>query len=228
MSCQITSSRAVKTYSASAATQDMTTFNLSMELCQSPFYPKDRERDLLPLMEFKDCSMSDKESWEVSDSARYEVRKGMYIAMWVLVCCLKGYLLHHSSATVTASFPTFNRPTGEDEEMVHQSSSESELEGHQQHQTRQLFMGDDSLQISQSVERHSGWQWGVPWNWRSQQPAFISSGFFPTRCNSLTARGYWWICHNTHKPILHKYVFLMKMYSRKTKEWQGNKLIRNF
>lgn len=61
--------------------------------------------------------------------------------------------------------------------MVHQSFSESELEGHQ-HQTRQLFMGDDSLQISQSVERHSGWQWGVPWNWRSQQPAFISSGFF--------------------------------------------------
>ena len=59
----------------------MTTFNLSMEPCQSPFYPKDRERDLPPLMEFKDCSMSDKESWEESDSTRYEERKGMYIAM---------------------------------------------------------------------------------------------------------------------------------------------------
>lgn len=59
----------------------MTTFNLSMELYQSPFYPKDMERDLLPLMEFKDCSMSDKESREVIDSTRYEVRKAMYIAM---------------------------------------------------------------------------------------------------------------------------------------------------
>lgn len=81
MNCQITSKRAVKTYSSSAATKDMTTFNLSMEVRQSPFYPEDRERDLLPLMEFKDCSMSDKESWEVSDGARYEVRKGMYIAV---------------------------------------------------------------------------------------------------------------------------------------------------
>ena len=51
---------------------------------------------------------------------------------------------------------TFNRLTDKDVEMVHQSFSESELEGHRQHQTRQLFMGDDSLQISQSVERHSG------------------------------------------------------------------------
>lgn len=51
---------------------------------------------------------------------------------------------------------TFNRLTDEDVEMVHQSFSESELEGHRQRQTRQLFMGDDSLQISQSVERHSG------------------------------------------------------------------------
>lgn len=77
-----------------------------------------------------------------------------------------------------AAAMTFNRLTSENVEMLHQSSSESELEGHRQHQSRQLFMGDDSLQISQSVERHSGWQWGVPWNWRSQQPAFISSGFF--------------------------------------------------
>lgn len=45
----------------------------------NPFYPKDRERDLLPLMEFKDCSMSDKESWEVSGSNGYEVRMGMCI-----------------------------------------------------------------------------------------------------------------------------------------------------
>lgn len=31
-------------------------------------------------------------------------------------------------------------------------------------------------------KRHLGWQWGLPWNWRSQQPAFISSGlFFPPR-----------------------------------------------
>lgn len=55
----------------------MTTFNLSMELRQSPFYPKDRERDLLPLMEFKDCSMSDEESWEVGDSAGYEREEGV-------------------------------------------------------------------------------------------------------------------------------------------------------
>lgn len=100
--------------------------------------------------------------------------------------------------------------------MVHQSGEG----GHRQHQDRQLFMGDDSLQISQSVERHSGWQWGVPWNWRSQQPAFISSGFFPMRCNCLTAWGYRWMCHHSHRPILHKYVFLMKMYSKKTKERQ--------
>lgn len=94
MSCQITFLRAGKTYATSAATQDMATFNLCVELCQSSFYPKDRERDLPPLMEFKDCSLSDKESWEMSDRAGYEVRKGMYIATRVLVCCLKRYLLH--------------------------------------------------------------------------------------------------------------------------------------
>ena len=44
----------------------------------------------------------------------------------------------------------------EDEEMLHQSFSKSELEGHRQHQTRQLFMGEDSLQISQSGERLTG------------------------------------------------------------------------
>lgn len=145
-----------------------------------PIYPKDRERDLLLLMEFKDCCMSDKESWEVSDSTGYEVRKSMCIAMQVLVWCLKGFcsITRQPLSLFFATVLTFNRLTGEDEEMLHQSFSESELEGHQQHQTRQLFMGDDSLQISQSEERHLGWQWGVPWNWRSQQPAFISSGFF--------------------------------------------------
>lgn len=51
---------------------------------------------------------------------------------------------------------TFNRPSGEDVETVQQSFSESELQGYWRRQTRQLFMGDDSLQISQSVERHSG------------------------------------------------------------------------
>lgn len=101
MNCQISSKRALKTYSTSMATQDITTFNLSMELCQSPFYPKDRERDLLLLMEFKDFRVSDKESWEVSDRTGYEVRKSMCITMGVLVWCLKRVLLHHSSATVT-------------------------------------------------------------------------------------------------------------------------------
>lgn len=76
-----------------------------------------------------------------------------------------------------ATVLTFNRLTDEDEEVLHQRSSDSELERHR-HQTRQLFMGDDSLQISQSGERHLGWEWRAPWNWRSQQPAFISSGFF--------------------------------------------------
>lgn len=51
---------------------------------------------------------------------------------------------------------TFNRPTDEDEEMLHQSFSESELQGNRRHPTRQLFMGDDSLQISQSGERFLG------------------------------------------------------------------------
>ena len=80
MSCQITSWRALETYSTSVATQDLTTLNLSMDQCQSPFYPKDRKRDLLLLMELKDCSTLDEESWGRSDSTLYEVRKGMYIA----------------------------------------------------------------------------------------------------------------------------------------------------
>lgn len=110
----------------------MTTFNLSMELCQSPFYPKDRERDLLPLMEFKDCSVSDEESWEVSDSTRYEVRKGMYIAMWVLVCCVKGFcsITHQPQSLLFLQqqqhWLLIDWPTG-DVEMVRQIFSESEL-----------------------------------------------------------------------------------------------------
>lgn len=133
----------------------MTPFNLSMELWQSPFYPKNRERDLPPLMEFKDCSMSDKESWEVSDSTRHEVEKCMYIAMRVLVCCLKGFLLHHSSTTA-AAVPTFNRLNVENVEMMHQSFSDSESEEHRQDKTRQLFMGDDSLQKTQSGKGSRG------------------------------------------------------------------------
>lgn len=199
----------------------MTTFNLGMELCQSPFYPKDRERDLLPLMEFKDCSMSDKESWEVSDSARYEVRKGMYIARWVLVCCLKGFLLHHSSATVTAFLQTFNRLTSEDVETVHQSSFRIRAAG--------------APAASDQTAIYGRWQfanisiWGKALGVTMRSAVKLEESaasiyfirLFPMRCNCLTAWGYWWICHNTHKPILHKYVFLMKMYSKKDKGMAG-------
>lgn len=78
----------VKTFSTSVATHtpDMTTFNLSMELRQSPFYPETGRRDLLPLMEFKDCCVSDKESWEVSDSAG-AMKKQLRAALLALLCC---------------------------------------------------------------------------------------------------------------------------------------------
>lgn len=92
----------------------MTTFNLSMGLYQSPFYPKDRERDLLQLMEFKDCSMSDEESWEV----RHQVwTEEGYVHSNARSCvsCKGVFLLHHSSAAATDFFAvglTFNRLTG--------------------------------------------------------------------------------------------------------------------
>lgn len=116
--------------------------------------------DLLPLMEFNDCSMS---AEEVGGSVRYEV--------WVL---------RHSSATITDALQQhwllIDSPTVDVWEL---QPSRLKVTG-SGHRNRQTFMGDDSLQISQSVQRHSGWQWGLPWNWRSQQPAFISSGlFFP-------------------------------------------------
>lgn len=105
-----------------------------------------------------------------------------------------------------ATILTSNWQTEENEEMLHQSSSESELEGHRQHQTRQLFIGDDSLQISQSGERHSGWQWGVPWNWRSQQPAFISSGFFQWGAIAWQHEVTGGCVIRPCKPILYRYV----------------------
>lgn len=85
----------------------MTTFNLSMELQQSPFYPKDRERDLLPLMEFKDCSMSDEESWEVGDSASYGREEGYVHSNGGSHVLFKGFSLHHSSATLSALYFIF-------------------------------------------------------------------------------------------------------------------------
>lgn len=116
MSCQVTSWRALKTFCSlhghtHTHTHEMTTFNLSMELWQSPFYPEDRERDLLPLMEFKDCSVSD---GEVMGSKRrhrgYRGRKGANaVVAWALVPLFKGFRLHHSSAS--QSGPTFNRLT---------------------------------------------------------------------------------------------------------------------
>lgn len=42
--------------------------------------------------------------------------------------------------------------------------------------SRQIFMKDDSLQISQSWTRLLQWHRGVLQNWKSQQPTFISSG----------------------------------------------------
>lgn len=120
---------------------------------------------LLPLMEFDDCSMSEEEA---GGSVSYEVR-----------------VLLHSSATIIAALQQHGRlidsPT-----VDLQEPQPRRLRlgggGAGGHRNRQTFMGDDSLQISQSAQRHSGWQWGLPWNWRSQQPAFISSGlFFPPR-----------------------------------------------
>lgn len=92
----------------------MTTFNLSMELWQSPFYPKDRQRDLLPLMEFKDFSVSDGDVMGSKRQRRgYRGRKGANAAaaaaLRALVPLFKGFGLHHSSAS--RSGPTFNRLT---------------------------------------------------------------------------------------------------------------------
>lgn len=117
---------------------------------------------LLPLMEFNDCSMSEEEA---GGSVSYEV--------WVPP---------HSSATIIAALQRhwllIDSPTVD----VREPQPRRLRVMGRGHRNWQTFMGDDSLQISQSVQRHSGWQWGLPWNWRSQQPAFISSGlFFPPR-----------------------------------------------
>lgn len=128
----------------------------SLGPCWSPLCPKDWGLGgFAP--KFNDCSMSEKEA---RGSVSYEV--------WVLPQSLATIfaprqhwlLIDSPTMDVWEPQPHRLRVTGRG------------------HRNRQTFMGDDSLQISQSVQKHSGWQWGLPWNWRSQQPEFISSGLF--------------------------------------------------
>lgn len=114
--------------------------------------------DLLSLIEFNDCSMSEE---EVGGSVRYEV--------WVF---------HHSSATNIAALQQLWLLIDSPAVDVREPQPPRLGGTGRGHRNRQTFMGDDSLQISQSVQSHSGWQWALPWNWRSQQPAFIPSGLF--------------------------------------------------
>lgn len=127
--------------------------------CQSPLCPKDWVLGgLLTLIEFNDCSMSEEEA---GGSVSYEV--------WVP---------RHSSATIIAALQQHWLLIDSLTEDVREPQSRRLRVTRRGHRNRETFMGDDSLQISQSVQRHLGWQWGLPWNWRSQQPAFISSGLF--------------------------------------------------
>lgn len=48
--------------------------------------------------------------------------------------------------------------------------------GGRKRHSRQIFMEDDSLQISQSCTSLSWWHRGARQNWKSQQPTCISSG----------------------------------------------------
>lgn len=158
---------------------------------------------LLPLMEFNDCSMSEEEAGGGCAKCGLSLahQPPSSLQHWLLI----------DSATVDAreSQPGRLRVTGRG------------------HRIWQAFMGDDSLQISQSVQRHSGWQWGLPWNWRSQQPAFISSGLLPpappevqlpdsTRLPNVSKQ--------PPEPILPEYVTLMRNHFQKGRRISCSKI----
>lgn len=185
----------------------------SLAPCRSPLCPKDWGlgwgRGVLPLMEFNDCSMSEEEA---GGSVSYEV--------WVLP---------HSSATIIAALQQhwliIDSPTVD--VWVRVWLADSELRGGG-HRNRQTFMGDDSLQISQSVQRHLGWQWGLPWNWRSQQPAFISSGlFFPREVQSPDSARLPNVSKHPPEPILLEYVTLMRKYFQKDRRIRWKVLVKS-
>lgn len=145
--------------------------------------------DLLSLIEFNDCSMSEE---EVGGSVRYEVWVFRHSSATNIAALQQHWLLIDSPAVdVWEPQPPWLGVRGRG------------------HRNRQTFMGDDSLQISQSVQRHSGWQWALPWNWRSQQPAFIPSGLFSQLPDSVMLLN---VSKHPPKPILPKYVTLIRKY----------------
>lgn len=102
-SCQKTALQAMKTYSNSMATQGMTTFNLHMELCQSPFYPRQRE------------GFASSNRVQRLQHVRWGVMGSRWqLTVWSEEGCLhinvgtcvlfKGFFLHHSSAAIIAFF----------------------------------------------------------------------------------------------------------------------------
>lgn len=159
-------------------------------------------------MEFKDCSMSDKESWEVSDSAGCEVRKGLSIAMRVLVCCLKGFLLHHSSATVTLSVFSFFSLL---EQFLLLPDKLRRMRKCCTKELRIRVRGAQAASNQTAIYRR--WQFanisiwgkalGVTMRGAMKLEESAASIYFirlfPMRCNCLTAWGYWWICHKARQ-----------------------------